>query len=159
QIRDKVVRKLSTLEPPLEFTLSAVLTLLDVPSEDTLWQALDPPQRRQRTLETVKRLLLRESPVHPVILVCEDLHWIDAETQVVLDSLVESLPGARLLLLATYRPTYQQGWGAKTYYTQLCLEPLPPESAEELLQILLGDDTSLTPLKSRLVEQTEGNPF
>ena len=62
----------------------------------------------------------------PLLLVFEDLHWIDAETQALLDSLVESLPTARLLLLVNYRPEYQHGWGSKTYYTQLRLDPLPP---------------------------------
>ena len=70
----------------------------------------------------------------------EDLHWIDTETQALLDSLVESLPTARLLLLVNYRPEYQHGWGSKTYYRQLRIDPLPPESAEELLETLLGDD-------------------
>ena len=81
----------------------------------------------------VKRLLLRESQVQPLLLVFEDLHWIDAETQALLDSLVESLPTARILLLVNYRPEYQHGWGSKTYYTQLRLDPLPPASAEALL--------------------------
>ncbi len=123
------------------------------------WQALDPPQRRQRTLDALKRLLLRESQVQPLLLVFENLHWIDAETQAFLDGLVESLPAARLLLLVNYRPEYQHGWGQKTYYTQLRLDPLPPASAEALLQSLLGDDAGLEPLKQRLIERTQGNPF
>ena len=73
--------------------------------------------------------------------------------------MIESLPTARLLLLVNYRPEYQHGWGNKTYYTQLRLDPLPPARAEELLQALLGDDASLQPLKQRLIERTEGNPF
>ena len=89
----------------------------------------------------------------------EDLHWIDSETQALLDSLVESLPTARLLLLVNYRPEYQHGWGSKTYYTQLRLDPLPPVSAEEFLQALLGDDPSLKPLTDLLIARTEGNPF
>ena len=97
--------------------------------------------------------------MQPLLLVFENLHWIDAETQAVLDSLIESLPTARLLLLVNYRPEYQHGWGNKTYYTQLRLDPLPPASAEALLQALLGDDPSLGPLKRLLIERTEGNPF
>ena len=104
-------------------------------------------------------MLLRESQVQPLLLVFEDLHWIDAETQALLDSLVESLPTARLLLLVNYRPEYQHGWGSKTYYTQLRLDPLPPASADEFLQALLGDDPSLVPLKQLLIARTEGNPF
>ena len=78
-------------------------------------------------------MLLRESQVQPLLLVFEDLHWIDTETQALLDSLVESLPTARLLLLVNYRPEYQHGWGSKTYYTQLRLDPLPPASADAFL--------------------------
>jgi tetratricopeptide (TPR) repeat protein len=87
------------------------------------------------------------------------LHWIDAETQALLDRLVESLPTAPLLLLVNYRPEYQHGWGSKTNYTQLRLDPLPPASADEFLQALLGDDPSLVPLKQLLIARTEGNPF
>ena len=99
---------------------------------------LHPPQRRQRTLEALKRVLLRESQAQPLLLVCEDLHWLDSETQALLDRLVDSLPTARLVLLVNYRPEYQHGWGSKTYYTQLRLDPLPPASAE-VVDALLGD--------------------
>jgi predicted ATPase len=102
---------------------------------------------------------VRESQVQPVLLVVEDLHWIDTETQAFLDTLVESLPTARLLLLVNYRPEYQHGWGSKTYYTQLRLDSLPPESAEELMQGLLGEDAGLMPLKLVLIKRAEGNPF
>jgi len=127
--------------------------------EDSPFLQLDPPQRRQRMLDALKRVLLRESQVQPLLLVFEDLHWIDSETQALLNSLVESLPTARLLLLVNYRPEYQHGWGSKTYYTQLRLDPLPPISADELLQGLLGDDPSLKPLTQLLIARTEGNPF
>ena len=103
--------------------------------------------------------MLRESQVQPLLLVFEDLHWIDAETQALLDSLVESLLTSQLLLLVNYRPEYQHGWDNKTYYTQLRLDPLPPESADDFLQALLGDDPSLAPLKQLLIARTEGNPF
>jgi tetratricopeptide (TPR) repeat protein/class 3 adenylate cyclase len=158
-MRAKVSGKLLTLDKALGPTLPAFLTLLDVPVEDPAWQSLDPPQRRQRTLEAIKWLLLEESRVQPLLLVVENLHWIDTETQVVLESLIESLPAARLFLLVTYRPEYQHAWGSKTYYTQLRLDPLSPEHAHELLTALLGADASLEPLAQRLVEHTEGNPL
>ncbi len=159
RIREKVTGTLLTLAESLKPTLPAFLSLLDVPVEDAQWQQLDPPQRRQRTLDAVKRLVMRESQAQPLCLIVEDLHWIDAETQALLDSLVESLPTARLLLLVNYRPEYQHGWGSKTYYTQLRLDPLPPETAEELLRALLGDDPELEPLTRHLIERTDRNPF
>jgi tetratricopeptide (TPR) repeat protein len=158
-IRAKVTGQVLTLDETLQDTLPALLALLDVLPDDSPFRQLDPAQRRQRTLTALKRVLLRESQVQPLLLVCEDLHWIDAETQALLDSLVESLPTAQLLLLVNYRPEYQHGWGSKTYYTQLRLDPLPPASAEEFLAVLLGDNPSLVPLKQLLIARTEGNPF
>ena len=158
-IRAKVTGQVLTLDEALQDTIPALLSLLDALPEDSPFLQLDPPQRRQRTLDALKRVLLRESQVQPLLLVFEDLHWIDTETQALLDSLVESLPTARLLLLVNYRPEYQHGWGSKTYYTQLRLDPLPPASADEFLQALLGDDPSLAPLTQLLIARTEGNPF
>src|SRR5262249_56002933 len=94
---------------------------------------LDAPQRRQYTLLALKRVLLRQSQVQPLLLVCEDLHWLDTETQALLDSLSESLPTARLLLLVNYRPDYRHSWGSKTYYTQVRLDPLHPANADTFL--------------------------
>ena len=159
KIQEKVTGKVLSLDRALEPSLPAYLTLLDVPPEDPSWERLDPPQRRQRTLDEIKRLLLRESQVQPLLVMFEDLHWIDPETQALLDSLVESLPTARILLLVNYRPEYSHGWGSKTYYRQLRIDPLPPESAEELLEALLGTDPALRPLRQLLIERTDGNPF
>jgi predicted ATPase len=158
-IRAKVADQVLTLDESLQDTLPALLLLLDALPDDSPFRQLDPAQRRQRTFTALTRVLLRASQVQPLLLVCEDLHWLDTETQALLDSVVESLSTARLLLLVTYRPEYQHGWGSKTYYTQLRLDPLPPASADELLQALLGDDPSLKPLTQLLIARTEGNPF
>jgi class 3 adenylate cyclase/tetratricopeptide (TPR) repeat protein len=158
-IRAKVTGQILTLDASLQETIPALLSLLDALPEDSPFLQLDPPQRRQRTLDGIKRIVLRESQVQPLLLVFEDLHWIDSETQALLDSLVESLSTAQLLLLVNYRPEYTHNWGSKTYYTQLRLDPLPPESADVLLDALLGNDASLESLKMLLIERTEGNPF
>jgi class 3 adenylate cyclase len=158
-VRERVTGKLMTLDDTLRPTLPAFLDLLDVPVEDEQWRDFDPSQRRQRTQDAVRALLLRESRVQPLVLVFEDLHWIDGETQAILDSLVESLPTACLLLLVNYRPEFQDLWGNKSYYTRIRIDPLQRESAEALLSALLGDDTALQPLKKILIESTDGNPF
>jgi len=157
EIREKVMGKLLALDEALNPTLPALLALLDVPMDDAAWQKADPAQRRQRTLDAVKRLLLREAREQALLVIFEDLHWIDGETQALLDGLVESLGSARLLLLVNYRPEYQHTWGGKTYYSQLRLDALPAESAGELLDALLGGDPGLAPLKQLLVKR--GNPF
>src|SRR5499427_945986 len=91
EIREKVTGRLLTLDESLKPTIPALLALLDVPVDDAVWRALDPAERRQRTLDAVKRLLLREAREQPLLLIFEDLHWIDSQTQALLDTLAESL--------------------------------------------------------------------
>ena len=158
RIREKVTGKILTLDDSLRGAIPVFLGLLDVSTDDAE-QNTDPRERRRRTLDALKRLLLRESQVQPLLVIFENLHWLDGETQAFLDSLVESLPAARMLLMVNYRPEYTHGWGSKSYYTQFRIDPLQPESADELLQALLGNDAALAPLKKLLVSQTEGNPF
>ena len=103
-IREKVTGKLLALDRALEPTCRPSWRCSTCRSRSSAWEALDPPQRRRQTLDALKRLLLRESQEQPLLLVFEDLHWIDAETQALLDSLVESLPTARILLLVELPP-------------------------------------------------------
>ena len=157
--QEKVTGKVVTLGPTLTRIVPPLLALLDAPGDETPWRNLDPLQRRRQTVDAVKRLLLRESEIQPLAVILEDLNWIDDETQSVLDSLVESLPAARIALLLNYRPDYRHDWDAKAYYRRLRMDPLPPESADELLDDLLGTDVALVPLKRLLVERTGGNPL
>src|SRR5215472_2923265 len=93
------------------------------------------------------------------MLILEDLHWIDSETQGLLNLLVDAIANARMLLLVNYRPEYRHEWGSRTHYMQLRLDPLPRESAEEMLSALLGDDKDLIALKRLIIERTDGTPF
>ncbi len=156
---EKVLGKILMLDEGLKPIVPALLALLDLPVDDAAWQALDPPQRRRRTLDGLKTLLVRESQRQPLALVLEDLHWIDGETQALLDGLVESLPTCRILLLVNYRPEYRHGWGSRAHYTQLRIDPLAATGAEELLSSLLGDAPGLAQLRQRLLAASEGNPL
>ena len=157
EMRDRVLGRVLGLDRTLEPLLPPLLALLDVPVEDASWRNLGPPERRQLTLDAVKRLLLRESQAQPLLVVFEDLHWVDSGTQALLDSLVDSLGSARLLLLVNYRPEYEHRWGSRTAYSQIRLDTLPAVSAAEMLGTLLGPDPELTPLTQMLVKR--GNPF
>src|SRR4029450_12957187 len=150
-IREQLTGKLLPLDRKLEPDLPAFLSLLDAPVEEDSWRALDPPKRRRQTLDALKRLLLRESRQQPLLLIFEDVHWIDSETQALLDGLVEGLPTARILLLVNYRPEYTHAWGNKTYYTQLRIDPLGQVGAEALLDALLGDDSTVQTFRSLLI--------
>jgi hypothetical protein len=158
-IRERVTGKLLTLDESLRAIEAPLLSLFEVPVNDTEWQALEPGQRRRRVLEACRGLLLREAQVQPLIIVFEDLHWIDSETQAFLDLLVGSIPGTRTLLLMNYRPEYVDPWSTRSYYTRIRIDPLQPQSASELLDDLLGQDAELIPLRDLLIERTQGNPF
>ena len=162
-IGDKVTGKVLALDRRLEPTLPA-LPVLDVPVEPSVgsaqaaaWLALAPAQRRQRILDALRRLLLQEAHRQPLLLIFEDLHWIDGETQALLNDLVASLGTERVFLLVTYRPEYAHGWSSKTYYGQMRLGLLSADRTMALLDALLGDDAKLGALKQLLVKR--GNPF
>jgi tetratricopeptide (TPR) repeat protein len=159
RIREKVAETLMSLDPALASYHAALLWFLDVPSDDPHWADLDPTQRRRRALDGVRIVLVRESARRPVVLVCEDLQWVDTGTQTFLDELVASLPTAHLLLLVAYRPEYSHGWANLPSCTQFRMEALPPETTDELLETLLGPDRGLRPLKRLLVKLTDRNPF
>jgi class 3 adenylate cyclase/predicted ATPase len=157
--RAKVTGNVLTLDRSFEDTLPYLFALLDiVESEDPLAQ-MDAQIRKRRTLEAIKRILLRESLNQPLMVFFEDLHWIDEQTQELLNLLVDSIGTAKLLLLVNYRPEYSHHWNNRTYYTQLRLDPLGKESAAEMLSALLGDGKDLIPLKRLIIERTEGTPF
>src|SRR5262249_5341362 len=111
------------------------------------------------TLEALKRIVLCESLNQPVVIIFEDLHWIDSETQALLDLMADSIANARVLMLVNYRPEYRHEWGNKSHYLQLRLEPLDNVAASEMLTTLLGDNPELGPLRRLIIERTEGNPF
>ena len=158
-IREKVTAALLSLDESLLGTLPALLTVLGVPVEDPAWQDLEPRQRRSRTLEAIRRLLLRESQRRALCLIIEDLHWIDPEALAVIDSLVQALPHARILLVVTSRPEGKQTWSSKPYYAQLAIHPLAHGMAAELLRDLLGESAGVAALSAGLIDRTEGNPF
>jgi DNA-binding NtrC family response regulator/predicted ATPase/class 3 adenylate cyclase len=159
KIRDKLTRKILTLDQSLEDTLPYLFALLAVSEPTAALQQMDPQLKRHRTFEAIKRLLLRESLHQPLLFLVEDVHWLDSESQAFLTVLSESLTAARVLLLVTHRPEYQHPWGSKTSYTQLRLAPLEREEAEELLTTLLGEGADLQDLKRFILAKTEGNPF
>jgi predicted ATPase len=157
--RDKVRVALTALDAALDDTLPYLYGLLGIVEGADLLAQMDPQIKRQRTLDAIKRIVLRESLNQPLVVIFEDLHWIDEQTQALLDLLADSIGKAHVLLLVNYRPEYRHEWTNKSHYVQLGLTPLGRESAEELLAALLGDAVKLNPLKRLVVERTGGNPF
>src|SRR5216683_3112946 len=157
--REKVTGRVVALDRSLEDTLPYLFSLLGiVEGEDPLAQ-MDGQIKKRRTLEAIKRIVLRESLNQPLMVIFEDLHWIDQQTQELLNLLADSIGTAKFLLLVNYRPEYRHEWGNRTHYTQLRLDPLEAESAVEMLSSMLGEGPNLQPLKRLIIERTEGNPF
>jgi class 3 adenylate cyclase/predicted ATPase len=157
--REKIAGRIAILDRALEDTLPYLFGLLGLVEGDDPLAQMDGQVKKRRTLEAIKRILLRESLNQPLIVIFEDLHWIDEQTQEFLNLLADSIGTAKILLLVSYRPEYSHQWNSKTYYTQLRLDPLGRESAGEMLSALLGDSEGLNALKRFIIEKTEGTPF
>ncbi len=157
-VRQKLSVRLRALDLEAEL-LAPLAAFLDVDVADDQWAALDSQQRARRMLDALRRLIVRESVVRPVVIALEDLHWIDADTQIALDRLIDVVPAARILFVVAYRPEYRHGWAGKTFYTQLRIDPLPAAAADLLLDDLLGTAPPIEPVKAQLLAWTERNPF
>ena len=169
--REKITGKVLALDRALEDILPYLFSILGIAERaaSAVLNGVDPQLLRRRTFEALKRMLARESLNQPLLIVFEDLHWVDNETQEFLDLLADGIATARVLLLVNYRPEYRHNWGSKSYYTQLRLDPLGKESAEEMLGALFGEQAAardgaptrngLEALKRFIIEKTQGNPF
>ena len=157
--REKIAAAALSLDPALQDGLPYINALLEAAEDKDRLAGMEPHLRRTRTLEAVTRLLLAESAKQPLVIVFEDLHWIDEESQGFLDLLAEAVSGSRLLMLVNYRPEYTQRWNDKAWCTLLRLESLGGDTAEELLSALLGDGSALSPLKELIIKTTGGVPF
>src|SRR5262249_15464709 len=142
--REKLRASLAALDPALSDTHAHLFALLGIAENPDPLAQMDPQVKRRRILDALKRIVLFESLNRPVVIIFEDLHWIDGETQALVDLLADSIASARVLLLVNYRPHYRHEWGSKTDYRQLRLDPLGPDSAAEMLSTLLGDNVELT---------------
>jgi len=157
--RAKLRAALTALDPALDDTTPYLFGLLGIVEGPDPLAQMDPQIKRQRTLEALKRIVLSESLKQPVVVIFEDLHWIDAQTQALLDLLANSIVNARILLLVNYRPEYHHEWTNKSYYSQFRLDPLGDADGAAMLAALLGEAVELNPLKRLITERTGGNPF
>jgi predicted ATPase len=155
----KVAGRVAEFGSSLDASLPYLQTLLEIDADKERLAGMDPQLRRSRTLQAVVHLLLAEAGRKPLMLILEDLHWLDDESQALIDLLVESMAGSQLLLLLNFRPEYQVPWGDKAYVQQLRLDALTYGNADEMLTAMLGESKGLLPLKQLIIETTGGTPF
>jgi class 3 adenylate cyclase len=157
--RARVIGKVLSLDRRLEDALPYLSALLDIEEHPSPLQEMDPTTLRQGMNDALTRLWLCESTKHPLVLICEDLHWLDGATQAFLDTLSERLGSTCVLLLVNYRPEYRPAWEQHTAFTEVPLTAFGTVEADEFLILLLGTDESLTELKELILTKTEGTPF
>ena len=159
-VREKVAAKVILLDQPSQDAVPPVLDLLGALPDEHPFRELEPMQRRSLTARAITDLMVAESRIQPVIMVFEDLHWNDMQTLGLLNAVIASIHQHAILLLASYRPKeHDDKWGDQPHYRQVRLEPLAQENLAGLLDILLGKNGGLAPVKAFLVERTGGNPF
>jgi len=159
RVTEKVSATIRELDPTLGDAVAPLLSLLDVLPSDDPFRALDARERHDRVVDALTQVLLKETERQPLVLVVENLQWADAETQAFLDSLLDRIPTARLLLLVDYRPEYEHDWAGRPGFNHMEIDPLSSAATDELLRTLLGDHRSLRPLRELLIQRSNGNPF
>ena len=157
--RRKVTDRLLDLDPGLEDTLPLMFDFLEVPDPERPVPAMAPEVRMRRLFDAVRRITARRSERETLVLVFEDLHWFDPQSEAFLERLIESYPGSRTLVVTNFRPEFSARWMRHSYCRQLPLAPLAEQAISELLGGLLGVDLSMAPLVSFVLERTGGNPF
>jgi len=158
-VRKKVSEKILALHENLENGISPILELLSLKAEDEGYTSLDPKDKKDRTFEAIRDVLIRQSRKKPLVLTIEDLHWIDNTTQEFINYLIDWVPGSRILLLLLYRPEYTHQWGSKSFYTKVGLDQLGPESSLELIKAILQESDAAEDLKELIINKAAGNPL
>ncbi|HKZ03874.1 MAG TPA: AAA family ATPase, partial [Methylomirabilota bacterium] len=157
--RARVVAGLRALDDGLEPIMPGLCSWLEIPVADAGWQVLDLPERRRAAIAAVTRLLMAQSAARPVLLIVEDLHWVDSETDSMIERLLAGIAEARVCVAGTLRDGYPDPWTRHSPVTRIELAALPPADVGRMLRQLVGADPSLSAGKRLLTEAAEGNPF
>src|SRR5262249_45477803 len=158
-ITGKIDRPLTELGMPLADTAAFLRALLAVEAGSDAVGAMDPSARRFATFDVVKRLLLALVAQRPMILLIEDLHWLDPASEEFLHYVVDALAAARVLMLCTHRPGYRPAIVERSYVTRIALEPLSPDETEALAAATLAVETLPADVHTLIAQKAEGNPF
>jgi tetratricopeptide (TPR) repeat protein len=158
-IKKNMKEKILRLDEKLQGVLSPFHELLSLKVEDNTYQKLDPMQKREKTFEAIRDLLVRESQNRPIILVVEDLHWIDKTSEEFLSYLIEWLANTHILLILLYRPEYTHPWGSKSYYNRIGLDQLTAKSSARLIQAILEGGQAVPELSELILNRAAGNPL
>jgi class 3 adenylate cyclase len=158
-IKKKLEGKILQLDEKLQGVLPPFHELLSLNVKDEAYQKLEPMQKREKTFEAIRDLLIRAGQNKPLILGVEDLQWIDKTSEEFLIYLIEWLANTRILLILLYRPEYTHTWGSKSYYTQIGLDQLSTKTSTELVQSILERGEVVPEIRELILGRAAGNPL
>jgi tetratricopeptide (TPR) repeat protein len=159
-INKKLKEKIVKLDEKLKTLLSPLQELLSLKVEDDSFLKLEPKQKREKTFEALRDLFIRESQNKPLVLVFEDLHWIDKTTEEFLDYFIGWLANTPILLILLYRPEYIHHWASRSYYQNLRVDQLSLlETSFELVQSILKEGEIVPELSNLILGKAAGNPL
>ena len=159
EIREKVKKGISLVKADEESTLPFLLDLFSVKESGIDKFSLSPEGKKDRIMESVRRITLKGSEIRPLILAYEDLHWVDKNSEDLLKNILESIPGAKILMIFTYRPEFVHTWGGKSYHSQITLNRLSNRESLAMVAYLLGTEEIDREFADLVLERTEGIPF
>jgi len=158
-IKKKLQEKLLQLDEHFKSHLPPLQDLLSLKIDDEKYSQLNPGQKKVNTFEAIRDILIRDSQKRPVVMAVEDLHWIDKNSEELLNYLIEWIPNAAILLVLLYRPEYTHQWGSKSYYSKIGVNQLSMSTSAELVQAILKDDEVEPELRELILNRAGGNPL
>ncbi|MFH1953310.1 MAG: adenylate/guanylate cyclase domain-containing protein [Pseudomonadota bacterium] len=159
EIVEKVKRGLKVLDVDEDLSAPYLLELLSVKDSGIDKIPMSPEARKDRITEAVKRITLKGSDIRPLIVAVEDLHWIDRSSEEYLKHLLDSISGAKVFLILTYRPEFVHTWGGRSYHSQITLNRLSNRESLTMVSHLLGTENIAHDLEDLILEKTEGIPY
>ena len=158
-INRKINEKINALDEKLASCIAPIQELLTQSAEDESYLALDPRQKREKTFESLRKLFITESQNKPLMLVFEDVHWIDKTSEEFLDYLIGAIANSHIMLVILYRSEYTHPWDSKSYYTKIGLTQLRTASSNQMVTALLEKGQVTTELKQLILKRSSGNPL
>ena len=158
-INRKIKEMINALDEKLAGSIAPIQELLTQSSEDESYLALNPKQKRERTFESLRELFITASQNKPLMLVFEDVHWIDKTSEEFLDNLIGAIAKCHIMLIILYRSEYTHPWDSKSYYTKIGLTQLRTASSSQMVTALLKKGQVAPELKRLILDRSSGNPL
>jgi tetratricopeptide (TPR) repeat protein len=158
-INEKMREKILNLDKKIKRVIPPFQKLLSLKVDDEDFTKLEPKEKREKTFEALRDMLIRGSQERPLILAVEDLHWIDKTSEEFLSYLMGWLTNTPIMLLILYRPEYTHAWGSKSFYTKVGLDQLGTTSSGELVKAILGEGGAAPELRQLILNRAAGNPL